>query len=88
MFPTLRKEIVCDSAMVVFGRTDLQSPKVSALHAVGRKLGQETRLQSHGRNGPFRWNGSQWQRLEAEAILQRGDRLRLADVEAVVQEVT
>jgi hypothetical protein len=88
VFPALRKEIVCDRATVVLGRTDLHSPKVSALHAVVRKLGQETRLQSHGRNGTFRWNGSQWQRLEAEAILQSGDRLRLADVEAVVQEVT
>ena len=88
VFPALRKEIVCDSAAVVIGRTQLPSPKVSALHAVVRKLGQETRLQSHGRNGTYRWNGNQWKRLEAEAILQSHDRLRLADVEGIVEEVT
>ena len=62
--------ILCDSAAVAIGRADLQSPKVSSHHAVIRKLGQETHLQSFGSNGTFRWNGSQWKPLEAQAILQ------------------
>jgi hypothetical protein len=87
VFPSRRKVILCDSAAVAIGRADLQSPKVSSHHAVIRKLGQETCLQSFGRNGTFRWNGSQWKPLEAQAILQNGDRLRFADVEGVVEEV-
>jgi serine/threonine protein kinase len=87
VFPSLRKTIVCDSAAVAIGRADLQSPKVSAFHAVIRKLGPETRLQSYGRNGTFRWNGNQWKPLEGDALLQNHDRLRLADIEGVVEEV-
>ena len=87
VFPSRHKVILCDSAAVAIGRADLQSPKVSSHHAVVRKLGQETCLQSFGSNGTFRWNGSQWKPLEAQAILQNGDRLRFADVEGVVEEV-
>ena len=84
MFPLLRKEIVCDSAAVAIGRAGLHSPKVSALRAIVRKLGQETWLRPLGRNGTFRWNGSQWKPLEVEVILQSGDRLRFADIEGVL----
>jgi hypothetical protein len=86
VFPALRKGIVCDSAAVAIGRADLHSPNVSALHAIVRRLGQETRLRPLGRNGTFRWSGAQWKLLEAETILQSGNRLRFADVEALVEE--
>jgi hypothetical protein len=87
VFQTPNKTIVCDSASVSIGRADLRSPKVSSLHAIIRKLGPETRLQPLGQNGTFRGNGNSWKRLETEAIIQRGDHLRFADVPCVVEEV-
>ena len=86
-FTALNKTIVCDSASVSIGRTDLLSPKVSSLHAIIRKFGPETRLQPLGQNGTFRGNGNSWKRLETEAIIQKGDQLRFADVSCVVEEV-
>ena len=87
VFPRLRKTIVCDSVPIRIGRGDLNSPYVSELHGIIRKCGQETRLQSLGKNGTYRWNGTAWQSLNEEAILQAGDRLRFADIECLVEEI-
>jgi hypothetical protein len=88
VFPTLRQNIVCDSAAVALGRADLHSPTVSALHAIVRKIGPETWLQPLGRNGTFRKNKNRWLPLADPTVLQVGDRLRFADVECLVKEVT
>jgi serine/threonine protein kinase len=88
VFPALGKEVRCDSASVSVGRALLLSPKVSALHAVVRRCGPETRIIIHGRNGTFRWNSTGWKQLNGEAIIQPGDRLRFADVECRVEELT
>lgn len=69
---------------MVIGRTDLGgSQKISARHAIFRRVGPETWLESTGSNGTYRWNGSKWVRLpERKSLLvQAGDRLRLGDVE-------
>ena len=73
-----------DGATVV-GRDRLGgSPKVSVRHAVFRRIGPETWIESTGSNGTYRWNGTKWIRLpDRKALLvQAGDRLRLADVAA------
>lgn len=67
----------------VIGRADLGgSMKVSARHAVFRRVGPETWLESTGSNGTYRWSGSGWVRLpDRKALLvQPGDRLRLGDI--------
>lgn len=84
-FPSLRKEIVCNNAAVPIGRGDLGSPKVSAHHAVVRRIGPETSLESFGRNGTYRWAATRWVPIN-KAIIEPGDRLQFADVEAYVQE--
>jgi pSer/pThr/pTyr-binding forkhead associated (FHA) protein len=69
------------------GRNDLGgSPKVSALHAVFRRVGPETTVESVGRNGVYRKVGERWVRLsDGKAILIRqGNVLRLADQEVRV----
>jgi pSer/pThr/pTyr-binding forkhead associated (FHA) protein len=76
-----------DSGAVVVGRNVFPAAiKVSARHAVFRKVGPETWLQSFGRNGTYRWNGSSWIRLpDGKPILvQKGDMLRFADLELLV----
>jgi len=87
VFPSLPKTVVCDTASLSLGRDQLRSPKVSALHAVVRRQGPETRIITHGGNGTYWWDGNAWKRLVEEAVLQPGQRWRLADVECVVEEV-
>jgi len=73
-----------DSGAVVVGRDLFRGAvKVSSLHAVFRRIGPDTWIQPHGRNGTYRWNGSGWTKLaEGKSYLvQRGDRLRFADLE-------
>ena len=68
----------------IVGRTQLSgSMKVSARHAVFRRIGPETWIESTGSNGTYRWNGSGWIRLpdRKPMLVQKGDRLRLGDVE-------
>lgn len=72
------------SASTVVGRNELGgSQKVSRRHAVFRRVGPETWVESTGSNGTCRWNGTQWKRLPDRKwiLLQPGDRLRLGDVE-------
>jgi hypothetical protein len=71
----------------VIGRMELGgSAKVSARHAVFRRIGPETWLESTGSNGTYRWNGSRWTRLpdKKPLLVQGGDRLRLGDVEILL----
>lgn len=67
------------------GRAELGgSMKVSLRHAVFRRVGPETWIESSGSNGTYRWNGSGWTRLpdRKPLLVQGGDRLKLGDVEA------
>ena len=76
------------SGAVPLGRKYLAaSQHVSENHAVLRRVGPETWIESYGRNGTFRWNGHTWARLpDAKPILlSAGDRLRFADVEGVLK---
>jgi len=71
----------------VIGRAELgNSPKVSARHAIFRRVGPETWVESIGRNGTCRWNGAKWTRLPDGKSLpvQAGDRLRLGDIEVLL----
>ena len=75
------------SGATVIGRMELGgSLKVSARHAVFRRVGPETWLESTGSNGTYRWNGADWVRLpdRKPMLVQAGDRLRLGDVEVNV----
>ena len=76
--------IILDKGVMVIGRNTIgDSMKLSARHAVLRRIGPETWIECLGRNGTFRWNGATWVRLpEGKPLLvQAGDRLRFADVE-------
>lgn len=76
-----------EAAATVIGRSDLRgSEKVSARHAVFRRLGPDLLVESHGSNGTYRWDGSNWVRLPEKnpVLLQIGDRLRLADAEVQI----
>lgn len=67
----------------VIGRAELGgSMKVSGRHAVFRRIGPETWIESVGSNGTFRWNGSGWSRFpdKEPRLVQSGDLLRLGDV--------
>lgn len=86
VFPSFHKGVTCDSAALPIGRSLLASPKVSAQHAVVRRLGPETTIESFGRNGTYRFVAGRWVAV-TNAVLETGDRLRFADVEAQVQEV-
>ena len=76
-----------DSASVSVGRNELGgSPHVSLQHAMLRKTGPDLWIESLGRNGTKRWDGSAWTRLpdRTRVLLQEGDWLRLGDVAARV----
>jgi len=69
---------------VSVGRGDLGgSMKVSVLHAIFRRVGPETWLESLGSNGTYRWTGTTWVRLpdRKPILVQTGDWLLFADVQ-------
>ena len=77
-------EYFLNQGAIVIGRKELSgSMKVSTRHAIFRKIGPQTQLESFGRNGTYRWNDSGWTRLQdaIPVFVQSGDRLRFADVE-------
>lgn len=79
--------IALDQGSTAVGRADLGgSLKVSARHAVFRRIGPETWLESAGSNGTYRWNGSAWTKLpdKKPVLVQNGDRLKFGDIEARV----
>lgn len=92
-FLTLRvnghgRPIPLKDGATVLGRAELGgSMRVSGRHAVFRRLGPKTWVESLGRNGTFVWMAAGWSRIpEAEPkLVTKGDRLRFADVEAVVE---
>ena len=87
MVAATKRSIQLTSGATVICRGDLGgSHKASARHAVFRRVGPETWIESHGSNGSYRWNGSGWARLpdKKPVLVQSGDRLRLADVEIQV----
>jgi len=94
-FPLLRVVTKSGFSLVVrggaefVGRTQLGSPKVSAQHSVLRRVGPETWLETRGRNGTYRWSGTEWKRAPdgSRILIRPGDRLRFADVEAHVEAV-
>ncbi len=68
----------------VVGRAELgNSMKVSVRHAIFRRNGPDTWIESIGSNGTYRWNDAGWSRLpdKEPRLVQSGDRLRLGDVE-------
>lgn len=72
------------SGATIVGRADLRgSMAVSTRHAVFRRVGPETWLESTGSNGSYRWSGSGWIKLpdRQPLLVQQGDRLKFADVE-------
>jgi len=78
------RAISLTSGSTVIGRSELGgSQKVSVRHAVFRRVGPETWLESIGSNGTYRWSGSKWIRLpdRKSLLVQADDRLRLGDVE-------
>ena len=83
-----RKAIPLTGGSMVIGRSDLGgSQMVSARHAVFRRIGPETWIESIGMNGTFCWVDSGWNRIPdgQSVLLESGDRLRLADVEVQVK---
>jgi len=82
------RAIPIGEAAVPVGRAHLGgSTKVSVTHAVFRKIGPDLLVDSCGLNGTSRRNGHGWVRLpdRTPILLSPGDRLRLGDVEVVVE---
>ena len=78
------REIPLNSGAVAVGRPDLGGAhKVSARHAVFHKIGPETWMTAVGSNPTFRLAGGKWIQLtnNIKLLVQKGDKLRLADVE-------
>ena len=76
------------SAAVSVGRNELGgSPHISLRHATLRKIGPDLWIETVGRNGTKRWNGSDWTRLpkQSNVLLQDGDWLKFGDVAVLVQ---
>ena len=90
-YPYLALKIISNNQIIplkdgatLVGRSKLGcSSQVSMHHAVFRRIGPETWMESTGRNGTYRWNGKNWSKLpHKKAILvQKGDHLRMADIE-------
>ena len=79
--------IALDCGAILVGRDSLGGlPQISSRHAAFRLVGPETRIESLGGNGTFRWAGSDWIRLPegTPILLCANDRLKFADLEAQV----
>jgi hypothetical protein len=78
------RTIPLERGSVSVGRGDLGgSVKVSVLHAVFRRVGPESWIESLGSNGTCRWTGTAWVRLpdRKPILVQTGDWLLLGDVQ-------
>jgi serine/threonine protein kinase len=83
------KAIQLQESSCVIGRADLDgAPHVSREHCIVRRRGPETSFESVGLNGMFRMAGNNWLKLSNNIpfLVQAGDRLRFADVEAQLDE--
>lgn len=91
-FPSLalkieKKTIPLNGASVVIGRDKIRgSAHVSSKHAVFRKVGAETTLESLGQNGTFRKIHGKWTRLaqKKSVSIEAGDKVKFADVEGKI----
>jgi len=84
------RTIEIKDAATCIGRKELtSSPRVSARHAVFRRIGPEIWIEPRGQNGTYLLNGSGWERVEDRVLtlLEAGDRLRLGDVEVQLEAV-
>jgi len=84
------RRILLEKAVVPLGRAELGGAMtVSGHHAILRRIGPETWIESLGSNGTYRWTGREWFRLpEGKPILlSANDRLSFADQEVRVEEV-
>jgi len=81
--------IVLDRAAVPIGRDNISSDQtVSARHAIFRRRGPLTFIESRGRNGTLRWDGTKWVQLpdNSPIVVKDGDRLRLGNFEVQLRE--
>jgi serine/threonine protein kinase len=79
------RSIPLERGSIGIGRNDLGgSMKVSVLHAIFRRVGPETSIESLGSNGTYRWTGTVWVRLPEQKpiLVQQGDWLQFGDVRA------
>lgn len=79
------RTISLERGSVSVGRNDLGgSTKASVLHAIFRRVGPQTWIESLGSNGTYRWTGAEWVRLQEQEprLVQQGDWLRFGDVQA------
>ena len=75
---------------VVVGRSNLNgSSQVSMRHAIFRRIGPQTWMESLGRNGTCRWAGTEWIRLPDRnpILVQKNDRFKFADLEVISIEI-
>lgn len=79
--------IFLENSSTAIGRKELNgSLKVSMHHAIFRRIGPETWVESIGRNGIWRASRGAWIRLPdgKPMLIQHGDQLKLGDVETMV----
>lgn len=82
-------QIVLDRAAVPVGRDNISGDQtVSARHAIFRRRGPLTFVESRGRNGTLRWDGIRWVQLpdNSPIVVKDGDRLRLGNFEVQLRE--
>ncbi len=93
-YPTLTlvsrsgRRVRIDRPALEVGRRQWESPRVSARHAVLRRIGPETWIEPCGSNGTWRWlDGSGWEPVPQgeRHLLEEHDRVRMADVELTVE---
>lgn len=90
-FPTLTLVLpggpvpLTDGSLVI-GRDHLGGAHISARHAIFRRAGPNTFVESLGQNHTFRWAAGRWVQLpdQVAVLIEQGDRLRLADVEVAI----
>jgi serine/threonine protein kinase len=86
--PTAAFTRVIDQGCLRIGRQELGgAPTVSQLHAVLRRVGPQTYLESLGQNHSYRLAAGRWIRLPEQrpVLLQAGDHLRFAEVEVRIR---
>ncbi len=83
-------QFLLDRAAMPIGRETISGdPTVSARHAVFRRRGPLTYIETRGRNGTSRWNGKKWVRLPDgySIAVRNGDKLRFGNSEVLLKEL-
>lgn len=89
IIPPAGRAIAIERAAVPIGRDTLDgNPTVSAQHAIFRRRGPVTYVESRGRNGTYRWDGKSWVRLPERTLIavKAGDRLRFGELDVHLRE--